>query len=225
MSYGPDEQRALDMSRHSSDYVAADLTPSELQAIETKRRALKELLGPEDLVATYKLEFHFGKGRTGNGNFPGLMHMFTSGSALSGGGDEPIYPCPDDQCPGVIPQKLVGHFANRAVCPTCQRVWTAEMAVVGETRVFVLPVYKWAKVAARYFVRLNHDAALYMKYYKEDLIRHTVAEQELGSRGGGDKLHVARTRRERVLYPLANIYKDLQAGADLESRFLAFFRA
>jgi hypothetical protein len=153
--------------------------------------------------------------------FRGSIVVFRSGSALHGGGDEVVYPCVDPLCPGFIPTELIVTAVGKAGCPKCQRVW--EQDRLREMFLAVLPAQKWAFVLSRFFVRLGHDADLYLKSAPIDIRKNTMAEKEKDH--GGMKLAIARTRRQSVIYPLDRIYKDLSNGANLEQRFKAFVTA
>ena len=106
----PEERRLLKESPLSVDELTKPLTQEEKIAVERKRQALRDLLSEDKtLKAKYKIELHVGKDRSSRGEkaFPGSLTVFTSGAALSGGGDTILYPCPDDRCPGFIPMELI----------------------------------------------------------------------------------------------------------------------
>ena len=216
--FGPEEQRALDKQRMDPSYISRELTSEELVALERKRAALAELFKIEKVVATYKIEINFGKDRSTSGHFPGSLIIFRSGSAFDGGGDEPMFPCPDDRCSGLIPQELVSSMLRIAVCPKCKRRW--KQSDLHDMRLFRLTAQDWARVLSRYFIRLGSDADIYMKTHPLDIRGRTRNEQDRYR--GGTTVNAARAKRVRVIYSLNNIYRDLSVGADLEGRFRAF---
>ncbi len=219
--FGPEEQKILDKQRADPKYLSRDLTPEELAIIERKRQAMAEMFKIERVVAAHKIEVNFGKDRSTDGHFPGSLIVFRSGSAFDGGGDEPLFPCPDDKCPGFIPPNLVSSMLQIAVCPKCRRQWKQDQLY--EMRLFRLTAQHWAKVLARYFIRLGSDADIYMKTHPIDIRGRT--RNELDRYKGGETVNAARAKRVRVIYSLHSIYKDLSNGADLEGRLRAFLVA
>jgi len=216
--YGPEESAALEQK---AGHLASELSAEELNSIERKRQALAKLFSKDRVTATYKLELTFGKERSTYKHFPGSLVVFRSGSAFNGGGDEPMYPCPNDMCSGFLPPKLISAMLGIGVCPVCREKWPQDQLM--EMRLFRLAPRAWARVVARYFIRLNHDADIYLKGHPIDIRIQTAKEIE--HYRGGDQTNLARRKRVRVLYPLERIYTDLQHGADLENRFLKFLVA
>lgn len=220
--FGVEEFKELEERRKKEGYQAPTLTEVEQAAIEKKRAALTNAFGPgEELIATYKIELNFEKGRSVNKPFAGSLVVWRSGSALGGGGDEIMYPCPDDRCIGFIPPELISAIAQKAGCPKCQKLWHQNQLM--EMRLFKLPVHSWSVVVTKYFIRLNHDADIYIKTHPIDIRSQTLKEQMRDR--GGEELLAARMGRIPVIYPLDRIFKDLSAGADLEKRFRAFLEA
>lgn len=219
--FGPKQQQLLDKARADPNYLIQELTPEELTTVERKRKAMAELFKIEKVIATYKIEVNFGKDRSTSGHFPGSIIVFRSGSAFDGGGDEPLFPCPDDRCPGFIPPNLVSSMLRLAVCPKCRRQF--KQSELYEMKLFRLTAQDWAKVLARYFIRLGSDADIYMKTHPIDIRVRT--HNELARFRGGSTINAARAKRVRVLYSLHSIYKDLSNGAELESRLRAFLVA
>lgn len=220
--FGVDEQKELDEAREDENYVPHELTLAEEQAIERKRQALERLYDLEaELIATYKIEINFSKRRSNRSHFPGSLMIWRSGSALSGGGDEGMYPCPDDRCPGYISPELISVTAQKAGCPKCQKIWGLHQ--LKEMRLCSLTPRNWALLVLRHFVRLGHDADVYLKMHPVDIRNQTLREQMKDC--GGEQLAKARGNRQPVIYPLKNIIKDLSAGADMLKRFEAFVKA
>jgi len=216
--FGPEQQALLNKQRTDPSYISRDLTPEELAIVERKRQALSKIFQFEKVIADHKIEVNFGRERSSSGHFPGSIIIFKSGSALSGGGDEPLFPCPDDHCPGFIPPALVSSMLRIAVCPKCQRQWRQDELY--EMRLFRLPAQLWANVVARYFIRLGSNADIYLKTHPADI--RVKTREELERYRGGSTINAARAKRVSVIYSLHNIYKDLKHGADLESRLRAF---
>jgi len=218
----PYESKLLAEAGATLDDITRPLTAEERAAVESKRQAIKSLLTEDTtLRAKFKIEIMCGSDRSIEKPFRGSIVVFRSGSALHGGGDEVVYPCVDPLCPGFIPPELIMTAVGKAGCPKCQRVWDQDR--LREMFLAVLPAQKWAFVLSRIFVRLGHDADLYLKSAPIDIRKSAISEKEKDQ--GGMQLAVARTRRQPVIYPLDRIYKDLSNGASLEQRFRAFVTA
>jgi hypothetical protein len=217
----PHEKKLLQESGADIEALTRPLTSEELEVIEQKKKALAGIFNVDAIKAKYKIELNFGKERSSKCHFPGSLIVLRSGSALSGGGDESIFFCPDDSCSGLIPPELVSSMLRIGVCPKCRRQWKQQL--LPDMRLFRLTYQHWAVVLARYFVRLNSDADIYLKTHPIDLRIQTG--KELKKRKGGEHLRLSRAKRIRVLYSLPKILQDLSAGADLEKRFGQFLRA
>jgi len=194
------------------------------------------------LRAGYKIEVHFGPGRTDRRKYKALILLMESGKHFHGGGDGQMYMCLDHRPyeatnttpPSVLPAlrakmkkqafKISGCGSpipssqvqlGLARCPACQRIINAEH-LMGQ-----LPFYgttqDLAELVEILFLSLRHNADIYCKYDRKD-IRFAVCEKAKG-------LEEARQLRGLFIYPLKNIIKEVSAGATLRSRFEAFFRA
>lgn len=218
----PSERKLLDGAGFDLSAITRPLSAEEREALEKKRQAIKSLLSEDTtLRARFKIEILCGSNRSVEKPFQGSIVVFRSGTALHGGGDEIVYPCVNPLCPGFIPPELIMSSMRRAGCPKCQKVWDQDQ--LKEMFLAVLPVQKWAFVLSRFFIRLGHDADIYLKSAPVDIRKNTRLEQEKDR--GGMQLAVARTRRQPVIYPLDRIYKDLSNGVDLERCFKAFLTA
>lgn len=196
-----------------------DLPPDEQETLRKKKEALDKFFASE-IVAKYKIEVQFGKGRSVHTHFPGSLHCYRSGSALSGGGDEILYPCPDNKCPGYIePEHVAPQFA---FCPVCQQRWD-RIQDMQEGRMFRLDHSKWAEVILRAFTRLGHNADVYLKSHPEDIRDKALLEQMKQCRG--EEYAKAHRQRVYVMYSLSRIIKDAHAGKDLYKLFLALVTA
>jgi hypothetical protein len=222
--HGPAESSNLYESNEQQDI---ELSPVEMQEVADKLASLKKFFG-EKVNARYKIEVQFGKARSTWKPFHGAMSLYLSGTKLNGGGDEKLYICPRDDCSGIIlpierfVEETPTHKAiARVPCPECQIMWP-ENTLVGEL-FFNLTAKKWAEAVHKMFVRLDHNADIYLKYHREDIRYQTALE--VAKNTGGELLAKARVTRGLHIYPLANIIKDTGAGAQLYDRFLAFINA
>lgn len=218
----PSERKLLDEAGSTLSDITRPLSAEELETVEKKRQAIKSLLTEDTtLRAKFKIELMCGSNRSTDKPFHGSIVVFRSGTALHGGGDEVVYPCANPLCPGFIPPELIMTSVGRAGCPKCQSIWSQDQ--LKEMFLATLPAQKWALVLARFFVRLGHDADLYLKSAPIDIRKSAMSEKEKDQ--GGMQLAVARTRRQPVIYPLDRIYKDLSGGAEIERCFRAFVTA
>jgi hypothetical protein len=203
--------------------AAPTLTEEELAILQKRMAAMDKLLA-EQKKAKYKIELMFSSRRSGREAYAGALSLWESGAKLHGGGDTKIYECPAkalkfSDCDGLIPDASQGY--GHLVCPKCQKVWKGSQ-VHGE--VFArLTTANWALLIYKYFVRLGHNADIYVKLPKADIRR--AAELEQARQLGGEKLSSARTRRDVYIYPLRHIITDTSAGADLITRFKALLSA
>jgi len=193
----------------------------EAKAQEDKERT-KWLDG--EVLAKYKLEVLFGRGRSASGAIAGALTFWESGTALHGGGDTAMHVCPGkskgvNDCDAFIPD--TAHGIGFLVCPKCQRQWRPE-DVHGQL-LLRLPLSKWADVVYRYFVQLEGRVDLVLKYYPESLI--TVAHAEQEKQLHGERFGTVRGKRSILVYPMKNLIKDTSAGASAHSRILAWLRA
>jgi hypothetical protein len=217
----PHEASLLKESGMDPEILTRPLTEAEMSVVERKREALRKIFEPGAIKAKFKIELNFGKDRSDRGHFPGSLIVLRSGSALGGGGDESMFFCPDNNCPGFIPQNLVSSMLRIAVCPKCERQW--HQGLLSDMMLFRLTHQFWATVVARCFIRLGSDADVYLKTHPIDLRIQTMKEQLKDM--GGVQMGAARSKRIRLMYSLPRILKDLSNGADLETRFRQLLRA
>lgn len=200
-------------------------TEEEQAAVKDRMLALDKLLGEKQL-AKYKLEVMFQHERSVIHPFPGVVSFWESGTKLHGGGDSKLYMCPakdlgKGDCEGFIPDTANG--LNFIVCPSCKSLWRSE-EVHGEV-FYRLPVQKWAEVLLKWYIKLDLNADIRIKYSKNDIRAAALVEQE--AQRMGEVLTKARSSDRRMVYtyPLKNIIRDTSAGADLYGRILAFLKA
>lgn len=199
---------------------APTLTEEEVAALKQKMEALDSLLATQKL-AKYKVEVLFSSERGSHKPYAGAVSLWESGNQLHGGGDTKVYECPSESvgrgpCAGIIGGSSQGY--GHLVCPTCRQVWKGT-EVSGE-RFAKLTTQHWAELLYRFYVRVGHNADIYMKYTPMDLRKAAGFEQE--KQHMGEKLGKVRATRRVAIYPLKNIVKDVSAGADILRRFQAF---
>lgn len=206
--------------------LGSGITEEEQRAIEARMKQLDLLLKSESRKATYKLEVMFDEERSFHRPFGGTLTLWESGNKLHGGGDTKLYICPGKElrkngCEGLLND--TSRSRHLLVCPSCGCLWNLG-EVFGEIY-FRLPMEKWGDVLVSWFIKLNLDADVRLKYARDDI--RTVAMKEQERNIGGELLLKARSeeRRSSAIYPLRNIIKDTSAGAGLHSRFLAFLKS
>lgn len=220
--------RVSDAIRYD-DVRANPITLTTEQAAEVSKRAesLKKVLADPKVNAKYKIEVMFGKARGAvDKPTPGMVSFWLNGSKFHGGGDEKLYICPGrslkkSDCEAIMP--AFSNTADGSICPACGSSWTSE-STIGEY-MFNLPMRKWAEVLHRYFRNFECNSDIYLKYAPLDIRSVTRAQAEKTTWAGSKKLANTRDKRAKMIYPLSNIIKDINAGADLEKRFYAFLVA
>lgn len=202
---------------------APKLSEEELHTIRQRMELLDKLLAQEQ-KAKFKIELLFGSARQMAKPTPGALSFWESGTKLHGGGDAKLYICAGrvtgkTDCEAFIPDVSNGY--GYLLCPRCKEVWKGEQ-VSGE--VFAkLQMRGWADLLLKFFVRLEHNADIYIKHAKDDI--RAAAYFEQAKQLKGEKLHRARQNRLPYIYPLKNIIRDTSGGADLLGRFYALLTA
>lgn len=225
MSYGPPSSwvGSVESWVKTVDDLASSVktaSKEELDVISKRISALKKLVDEDDeVLAKHKIEIHFDKGRTGRDFFHGILLVFRTG-VLSGGGDEVIYPCPDDNCSGYIDFDNRSTATSEAICSKCGSVW--KEGQLNEIRGYKLDVNGWARVISKVFWDLGGDADIYVKTHWSDLRKAALKESIQERRG--DDLYDAR-KRVVLRYSLGAILKDTSNGSSLESRVKGLLRA
>ena len=207
------------------DLVASNfyLSKEEKAALEAKQKALDALLNDKEL-SKYKIEIMFGKDFSPNKPSSGAVSFWESGSKFHGGGDTILHFCPGKRlgvnaCEAFIPD--VSHGFGFLVCPNCHRTWNGD-DVWGQI-LARLDSSGWASLVLKYYRKLEMRADIVIKYHPDSL--RAAAHREQETQRMGSDLNRVRAKRAVAIYPLKNIIKDVNAGADLEGRFLAFIRA
>jgi hypothetical protein len=204
--------------------AAPVLSEEDKEILKKRMEVLDKELAVRKL-AKYKIEvFMNGKERGHLRAYSGALSIWSSGTRLHGGGDDKMYFCPAEKfgfekCFGVIGGNAQGY--GHLVCPKCNRVWKGSQ-VYGEI-MGRWTTQTWTTVVHRYFMLMECNADLYLKYMKYDL--RSAATLEQMKQHKGDKLELVRHSRVKVIYPLKNIIKDTAAGSDLHKRIRAFLDA
>lgn len=225
--YGPDQDNSEGKDGHAGvgehSLSAADVQIDQLSAEEQrnlKKRAqmLRKLLGDKRL-AEHKIEVLFNHDRTNRGlAYGGSVVVWRSGSVLSGGGDELLYPCPAPKCNGYIGSEMIAAMSQTAYCVECKRVW--KQRDLKEATYYSLDASRWAYVLAREFLRTQCKSDVYMKWGGGEKLRKRAMAEQSGQKGG-EELFAARDARQPVMYSLPDIIKDVNAGSSIESRMRA----
>lgn len=197
-----------------------------------------------DVIGEYKIEVQFAPGRSVSSLKPslGILMVWQSGSALHGGGDELAYFCGNKQCDMPIKSEYFAHAS--IICPYCgvesfasqedkkQHVSAArkmgedvnkfkKMPVCYSEKMFRMSPPVLAKLVEKVWYQLSGNADIYMKFHASDIRFHTTESSDDINRRIAD----AHGSRVKGVYPLKNIMKDLEAGAEPWKRFMAFLTA
>lgn len=201
---------------------------------------INRILTGSDIRASFKIEIHFGPGRSGLKDFRALLLLMQSGKFFHGGGDGQMYTCLDHRLfekdnttpPSCLPiiRKMMHERTEWgcgapitgsdirgpvAMCPGCKNMIPAQH-LTGQLP-FYGSVVQLAELATILFHRLKDDADVYCKYHPTDIRYKTQAEVK--------GMEEARRLRGLMIYPLYRLMKDISAGATIESRFKACFLA
>ena len=200
------------------------LSKEESEAVNTRIAAMHKLLAAPSSVARYRIEIQFKTQRSMWKPTYGVMSFWESGGKLHGGGCTKLYICrsmgEDDQgCRAFISD--MGNTGMSLICGKCGRLWNPK-DVVGELR-FNNTMQDWAQYIYHYYRLLDHNCDICLKHSPDDIRTTTAKEQE--RQRGGELLRRMRENRGRYIYPLANILKDTQGGADITTRIKAFLTA
>lgn len=206
-----------------NDLDAVPVLSEEDKAEIDRRLSIMDKLLADQGKAKYKIEFLFGRDRSNRAPYSGAVSFWESGTKFHGGGDTKLYMCPGatlgiNDCQGFIPDPSNGY--GFCVCPKCQKVWKDEQ--VGGEVFYKLPTSKWALIALKFFVALEHNADIYVKSLERTMDLRKATELEKERNRGGEVLLAARLARTPFIYPLRNILVDTANGADILGRFYAF---
>jgi len=200
------------------------LSKEEADAVNKRIEVMKKILKAPGTIARYRIEIQFHKKRSTWKPTPGMMSFWESGGKLHGGGATKLYICrsrgEDDQgCRAFLND--LSNTGMSLVCSNCGRVW-APGAVTGEL-FFNNTMQAWAEHIYHYYRMLGHNCDICLKHSPDDI--RVVAGREQERQRGGELLNKMRDTRAPYVYPLANIIKDVAAGADIVTRFKAFLTA
>lgn len=187
-----------------------------------ERRKLEDAARAAAEKAKFKIELMFTSQFSVIKPVQGVMSFFESGSQLHGGGDTIIHFCPGkmlgrSDCEHYIPDPAHGY--GFLVCPKCNTLWKGK-DVYGQV-LARLTAQGWAEAICRYYMRLDMNCDIVIKYHRDD-IRNAMKSRHIV-----DSLGSVRSAQKRLkrIYTLKNLVKDLSAGSSLYDRVLAFVRA
>lgn len=206
----------------------------------TRDPEIEKILTGNDVRAKFKIEVHFGPGRSGLKDFKALVIPWESGKFFHGGGDGQIYVCLDHRLfekdnttpPSALPvlrrmEKertewgcggLIRSSDMRgpvAMCPKCKNL--VPVAHLTGQLPFYGSVLQLSELVEILFHKMEDDADVYCKYSPTDIRYKTQAEFK--------GVEEARRLRGLMIYPLYRILSDIANGTSLVSRFKACFLA
>ncbi len=202
-----------------------ELSKEEADAVNKRIEVMRKILKAPGSVARYRIEIQFLRKRSTWKPTPGIMSFWESGGKLHGGGNTKMYICrsrkPGDErgCGGFLPD--LTNTGMSLVCPSCGLKW-GPGEVTGELG-FNNTMQHWAEHIYHYYRKLDHNCDICLKHSDDDI--RVLAEREQERQRGGELLGRMREKRVPYVYPLVNIIKDLQGGADIITRFKAFLTA
>jgi hypothetical protein len=192
-------------------------------AEKNKETPLEQIIGVGE-TGKYKIEVQFGADRTSSGvAFTGLIIYWMNGSEFSGGGDAIVYPCPDNECTGLIDSNYIAVASETAMCQKCLKVW--KMDALCDVHAYKRTPSGWAALVAEKFNNIGGDADLYLKHTKGKNL-HKSVQATLEKEGGYVAEALFRSRKKNaVLYKMKQLHKDASNGSTIESRVLAFLQS
>ena len=218
-----------DFSEAHKDFNLDELSEAQRRTFEAATESGKpgfvpdehtaHIMGADQIVARYKIEILFGTDRTVTGPNTYCLQAFESGKRFHGGGDELMYWCKDvreghdEGCWSPILGDNV--FRGVAFCAKCSAQINANY-LTGQ-RYGNVPTKVLAEHVAGIWRQLGMSADIYCKYDRQDM-RMEIMEKKVGAAR-------AHELRGLFIYPLRNILSETAAGASVESRFEAFFKA
>lgn len=193
------------------------------QHLEEKRKL--EESNPE---ATYTLEVMFGKDRSMKDPFAGAISFWEKG-ALGGDGDTKLYVCPGrklkmNDCNEFIPAQAqsvpITDKGDKpqlaAICPHCGKRWDPQ-SIIGELLIKTT-LQHWADVMVYWFVRLDFNADIKVKYHPSDI--RSAAAREQAKQLMGELLNASRVKRAVETHLMRDIIKEASTGAKLRTCIL-----
>lgn len=224
---GPDGRSSVpngiyDMAAAAEDLVLDERVEAELHNMWEGAMDFREL------TATYKLEIVFTENRSMHNPYGGFIYALTNGGYMHGGGDEGVYFCTnkvprisgtgDKACNNPLKPEWIG--TDAAVCPKCRSAIKPK-ELMGQVYAKIT-TQNWTSLALGMFRALNYDADIRVGHFKGDFrIASTIENSERADAA----YNAVRMERQWVVYPLQNILKDTQNGAELKGRIRAFLSA
>lgn len=210
-------------SESGKDFNPSALTPVQQRTLRASQKTpnlenddLGQRILNVEIKAKFKIELMFGPKRTVTGPNVVVIQCWESGKRFHGGGDDLMYFCRDVESEEGCWAPITGDriASGVAFCFNCGQV--SARRLTGQ-RFMKVPTKILAEHVANIWRQLDQKADIYCKYDRDD-IRYKVIEEKKGAAE-------AHRLRGLFIYPLKNILKDTAAGASVESRFEAFFKA
>lgn len=201
------------------------------------------LMDGGQVLAKYKIEIHFGPGRTTRADYNALVTIWESGKHFHGGGDDLAYWCLDCRaindmgidavwkffrdvrrrhkvgdggkvgCGGVITSD---HLVKGAAnCPHCHMMVKADY-LTGHLG-FHGSTGELATFIEGLFNDVGRNADVYAKFHRTDIRYITMVEKK-----GAAEAHRLKGMH---IYPLGRLITDTVNGASVQGRLLAFFNS
>jgi len=213
-------QGTLGIISESDPEFESKASPEVRRAVEIAKTARNESEIAKDLKikleirAKYKIEVTFDQHRTPKGpNILGIQ-LWESGKRFHGGGDELMFFCRDSEldagCWYPISQNEIK--GSIAYCLNCQQAINADRLT--NIKIGRVSTKRLADDLVEIFRQLKGDADIYVKFHKTD-VRYIAMQRDRGP-------EIAQRLKGMHIYPLKNILKDLEGGADLSKRFFSF---
>lgn len=219
----------------AKDFDVTKLNPEQASAYKAYKQEadpefMKELKEAQKLFTgdgingTYRIEVVYEYRRSAQKRCVALINVYKSNKDRTLDLDTPLFFCSSDEDPGagcgkvLIGDELMATLEDKTIikvlwCDTCKKyvnrmVLCSSLFMNNEPKTIAERVYKL-------FRELNSDADIVLTHHKKDLKK---AQEDLK----GNALMKARQGRERALYPLNNIIKDITDGGRVVKKITDF---
>lgn len=212
-------------SRIAQETYKDDRISSQEEAVIQRRLEQLKLEMGTTMRATYTVRFCVLDSHS-MAPTPGTIEVWKHGGREHVGSEveQKLYFCPGkilkkSDCEAIMPD--VGNSSLRHVCTRCGGTWKGH-EVIGELG-GRLTRQNWAIALRNVVERLNREVELEGVVFAKGIREANLAEQ-LRDRGG-EVLRSQIEKRKTVRYRFPNLMRDLNAGADLGQRMLAFLNS
>lgn len=191
------------------------LTPNQMAMLRASKaeadpEEVKVLEDSRGIIAKYRIEVIYDYRRKKSDTCPCLINVYKSNGKLDLDLDTPLFFCSSEEnpmygCGSVLTEEEQeaqledGTYMTVLWCKKCQkyvnRLILCSSIFINQTPMII------AEKVYKLFRELDSNSDIVVKYFKRDIKK--------SNEGWGDKLETARDQRERAIYTLKSILKDI----------------